>query len=562
MSRKVIDYVSLISMLIFIIIQSNSVSGQIFSENDMSQNQIRFSELISKNKIEINGEQDFINQANSNNWVGNGSEPSPYIIDGYLTNYIEISNTNNLFFILQNNTINGITAEYDALPKIALSGVSGAIVRTNSIISNYFGISLQSTKLSEISDNTIEINLICGSCNSFGIYLDSNDDGSSFGNIVRRNLIDSYGSGIILMGYNNFVDSNFITYSSLDQWGASWGHGIHILSDNNEITRNTISNKYGYGVLVQEGGRNIIDENNFISNSISLSNPTFSYNKQAGDYKSTAGPYDISDYNTFEGNYWSDWILISLDADDDNVLDDPYRIDNNWESVEDVSPATIKHDVLEIIDGGNKIDEETEVDKNEALFIPFQKQIVIGILVSSIIAIFRYNVIYLPRTKDEALTITEKIGEEISSIFQNHTSMFHLILSQKNKKPTPTEDELAKSIPKEIFDHKFLMHPVRLAMAKLLFETIELTSIELKNSLDLSWGDYSSHIKALKKKKFIYIREEFRDVSVKQVITLTDLGYKSYENLKSILCEFLSNSPENYLDYVDKHYSDQFEIQD
>ncbi|MCE7734644.1 MAG: hypothetical protein GPJ54_07200 [Candidatus Heimdallarchaeota archaeon] len=518
-------------------------------------------ELSSQKEVEeirLNGVEEFLTNVELNNWQGDGTKASPYIIEGYRANFVYISNTSDIYFIFQNNTVESSSKYFD-LPRMILSNVTGAIVRSNTISSNLFGILLQSTKLSEISENTITITGFSSCCTSYGIFLQNLENAESFGNIIRRNYIDSYGSGIILLGDNNFVDSNHITYTKQDQWGGSWGHGIHVISNRNEITRNTISYKYGYGILLENSHNNNITKNNFVSNSLSLSQPTYSYQNQAGDYKFAA--VQLTNSNYFEGNFWSEWNDISSDLDGDNTLDDPYLIDNNWGQIEDSSPSKLLFLTLPIDEIGNKISEDSEVKGNQVLYLPLETQILIGILFS-LSAALAYYFVYLPRIKDETLHVSKTIAKEISSVFHNRPSLLYLILSQKNNNPTPTEEELRKSIPIEIFGYKFLMHPVRLAMTKLLFETIELTSIEMKNSLDLSWGDYSSHIKALVKQDYIYIREEFREGSVKQVLTLTDLGHKSYDELKSILFDFLSNSPESYLNYVDKHYSDKINFEE
>lgn len=66
----------------------------------------------------------------------------------------------------------------------------------------------------------------------------------------------------------------------------------------------------------------------------------------------------------------------------------------------------------------------------------------------------------------------------------------------------------------------------------------------------------------MKKNNYITVREGFQEGSIKHIITLTDSGYKNFEELKLVLHKFLTNSPENYLNYVDKHYSDKFELED
>ncbi len=77
---------------------------------------------------------------------------------------------------------------------------------------------------------------------------------------------------------------------------------------------------------------------------------------------------------------------------------------------------------------------------------------------------------------------------------------------------------------------------------KILTENQVVTSIELKNKLDLSWGEFSHHLPNMKKHHLIQIDDKFIDGITKQVITVTLEGSKEYADLVKILHEFFSSS--------------------
>jgi len=108
-------------------------------------------------------------------------------------------------------------------------------------------------------------------------------------------------------------------------------------------------------------------------------------------------------------------------------------------------------------------------------------------------------------------------------------------------------------IRNELYEFKFLMHPVRLAMMKVLLENPLMTSAELRFNLDLTWGEISNHISTLKKQNLISTVDRIIDNSVRQVITVEEYGIQSYNKLSEVLADFF-NSPDydSYIEEVDK----------
>lgn len=139
----------------------------------------------------------------------------------------------------------------------------------------------------------------------------------------------------------------------------------------------------------------------------------------------------------------------------------------------------------------------------------------------------------------------------MSSNFSNQDVITAILLTQLG---TKDDIEFVKksSIPTQLMDYRYLMHPVRLSIMKLLSEEGNLTSVEVKHSLEISWGEYYSHINSLKKKEYIRVQDEFVNNTKRQVLYIEPIGLKRYGELKDLLEQFLKNSSsENIHDIYD-----------
>lgn len=104
-------------------------------------------------------------------------------------------------------------------------------------------------------------------------------------------------------------------------------------------------------------------------------------------------------------------------------------------------------------------------------------------------------------------------------------------------------------ISKELFEFKFLLHPLRLAIMKSLSDNPQLTTTDLKNLLNISWTELSNHLKALKKKGYILTESKFIDNSVKVAITIEPNGLSAFHSLGDLLAEFFDQA--NYTNYLE-----------
>ncbi|MHA2253558.1 MAG: transcriptional regulator, partial [Candidatus Kariarchaeaceae archaeon] len=146
------------------------------------------------------------------------------------------------------------------------------------------------------------------------------------------------------------------------------------------------------------------------------------------------------------------------------------------------------------------------------------------------------------KTMNGRLIFNKHLMKHIIEIIDHRPYLLYLIFGESLSDNREIRTELRNSVPQEIFNHKFLMNPVRLAITKLLYENTELTSTEIKETLQISWSHYSNHVKALKKQDYIHIRQEFRDESVKQILTLRPKGHEKYSALIDLLQQFLDQT--------------------
>lgn len=109
--------------------------------------------------------------------------------------------------------------------------------------------------------------------------------------------------------------------------------------------------------------------------------------------------------------------------------------------------------------------------------------------------------------------------------------------------------ELQNNIPQDLIKYRYLMHPTRLIIIKLLYSEFSLSSIEIKRTLNIPWGDYTTHTKSLEKKGYVEIKEQFsEDASVKQVLQLTKQGRSDYETILELLGDLIEKKTP--LDYI------------
>jgi DNA-binding MarR family transcriptional regulator len=129
----------------------------------------------------------------------------------------------------------------------------------------------------------------------------------------------------------------------------------------------------------------------------------------------------------------------------------------------------------------------------------------------------------------------------IKTIFGSSTDSYYIIGANFISKKR-ISSELDKVIPSELYDHKFLLHPMRLAMCRILIEHTTVPTVKLREMMGVSWSDLSTHTRAMNYKNLIHIEEVVDNDKFVQVISLEPSGLQQYQKLTQILLEVIDES--------------------
>ena len=278
--------------------------------------------------INIGNNSDFMAQAISNNWPGEGTSLAPYLIEGLNisgpldTALLEIRNTD-VFFSVSNciferggngirliDMTNGVILE-NSVTNNFMNGIYITQSWNNTIYNNtltkngYSGILVRDSPRNTISGNSITNN------RARGIYLQS-----SSSNTISSNIVTANGENGVSLGssWGNFILSNTVTNNS--------GSGISVGSSwNNTISNNIVTDNNPWGIYITNSFDIIATWNDFIDNN---------------RYESSQA-FDEGNDNLFAHNYWNEW--TEPDKDRDGIVDLPYHIDGSANN-QDYFPRT------------------------------------------------------------------------------------------------------------------------------------------------------------------------------------------------------------------------------
>lgn len=141
-------------------------------------------------------------------------------------------------------------------------------------------------------------------------------------------------------------------------------------------------------------------------------------------------------------------------------------------------------------------------------------------------------------------------NQYVKELFRSHTVLYYTLIGQNRNSEKGINDKIKESIPHDLFEFKHIFHPIRLSLMKILFESLEMTSVEIRDILDIKWNEYYSHINALKKFKLIKVEEKFKDGYLRQVVSLEPKGIEEFKTLTDLLNLFL-DSATNYNAYIE-----------
>jgi DNA-binding transcriptional ArsR family regulator len=121
-------------------------------------------------------------------------------------------------------------------------------------------------------------------------------------------------------------------------------------------------------------------------------------------------------------------------------------------------------------------------------------------------------------------------------------SLFTLVSGVHRVDERYKDQEFKNQIPQELLTYRYLMHPIRLAILKLLAGEDKMRSVEIKHILDISWGEYSNHINSLEEKGYVELVDEFNeDGHVSQTAYIMEAGRIEFFDLLELLKKFIAD---------------------
>ena len=94
-------------------------------------------------------------------------------------------------------------------------------------------------------------------------------------------------------------------------------------------------------------------------------------------------------------------------------------------------------------------------------------------------------------------------------------------------------------VPDKLLAFSFILNPIRLAILRILYEFHNYVSSEMRKTLNVSWGAYTSHLSALLEEGLIFSQDEFIEAKTLKVLYLEEKGRKGYLGLKNVLQEIM-----------------------
>jgi parallel beta-helix repeat protein len=225
--------------------------------------------------ILIYGEEDFISQATTMNWPGEGTINTPIIIEGYTISaaeepLISIHDTR-YYFIIRNNLLNGSNA---ATKGIHFSNVQHGIIENNTICNN--------------TDGGIDFEFF------------------SSHNLIINNSIFGNQIGMNIKGQNNRIINNSV---SNNKEMAIW---LNTDTFNSTVVGNTIYNNTGSGIQLEESQSNFISRNTILGSEMNGIDLLFTSQNVIDNNAIFNTVLGISLYNASQNNVTSNYMFNNM----------------------------------------------------------------------------------------------------------------------------------------------------------------------------------------------------------------------------------------------------------
>lgn len=176
------------------------------------------------------------------------------------------------------------------------------------------------------------------------------------------------------------------------------------------------------------------------------------------------------------------------------------------------------------------------------------------IIISTLMAGILYGVyIFNNSRKIEDFLLTPNMNQILEPVFDNKPSLVYVFIGKNMIEDRKLESKLRSSVPKGLLEFKFLLHPIKLSMMKVLHESMNVSTVELRQELGISWNEFNYHLNQLKKKGYVRVEVDIVDHSFKNVITLETQGIEEFKILQSLLIEFVNSGPDisRYIKQID-----------
>ena len=146
--------------------------------------------------------------------------------------------------------------------------------------------------------------------------------------------------------------------------------------------------------------------------------------------------------------------------------------------------------------------------------------------------------------KKKALTKTlNKIfsSELISTVSQNFELSSTALVALITKNNVNIDEDTIQSLPRELLNFKYLMHPIRMGILKLLAANDTLPSAEVRQILGITWGEYYTHLQSLETKGYIETSHTFNEnTDLTVTLFITEYGRIEYEKFMKILKDYVN----------------------
>jgi parallel beta-helix repeat protein len=295
-------------------------------------------------KIWVYGDEQFIAQADLENWPGNGTAKSPYLIAGYYFDSWDKPFTvyhTAVHWIFMNNVLEG--KHIDSHGGTWIQNVTNAAVINNEVFNRRFGMSITGGSGLEVSgnrihdcwdngfevlagmNNTIIENNLIEDIGDVGIY-----SGFSCNSVFRNNTVTNcrdYGVALLGITLNCTVTGNTILNCGTE---VPQGGGVRVSGATScEISENSITGCMATGIQTDSGDGISISGNMIVGSTgygLLIKPACCGISAEFNTFVDNICP-QICDNGTSSDitfNYYSEW--DSPDANSDGYVDAPYLL--------------------------------------------------------------------------------------------------------------------------------------------------------------------------------------------------------------------------------------------